>query len=111
VLGDPNYGALGSVIKIDPEHKGRIQLSVSVPIEPDFRQIFSEQALTHEKYEAGARILSPHILFPCNSRVGSVSIGGPVWRWGDGAGQQRGPGPRLTVCRFSLYLGNLGDSR
>ncbi len=55
VLGDPNYGALGSVIKIDPEHKGRIQLSVSVPIEPDFRQIFSEQALTHEKYEAGAR--------------------------------------------------------
>ena len=57
MLGEPHYGALGSVIKIDPEHKGRIQLRFTVSAEPDFRQLFSQQAQLHEKYETGRSTL------------------------------------------------------
>jgi hypothetical protein len=53
MLGDPHYGALGTVLKIDPEHSGRIQLRFTVPTEPDFSQLFSQQAQLHERYEAG----------------------------------------------------------
>ena len=57
MLGEPHYGALGSVMKIDPEHKGRIQLRFTVSAEPDFRQLFSQQAQLHEKYETGRSTL------------------------------------------------------
>ena len=43
MLGQPHYGAQGEVIKIDPEHKGRIQLKFQVrkpTCEKDFCQNF-----------------------------------------------------------------------
>merc|ERR1719410_347709 len=41
MLGQPHYGAQGEVIKIDPEHKGRIQLKFTVNQEPNLSAVMS----------------------------------------------------------------------
>ena len=43
MLGQPHYGAQGIVRKIDPEHKGRIQLRFEVPEEPDLGPVVAAQ--------------------------------------------------------------------
>ena len=50
MLGNPHYGAQGSVIKIDPEHKGRIQLKFEVP---DLAPVVAAQSSSVERYEVG----------------------------------------------------------
>merc|ERR1719483_1683451 len=67
MLGQPHYGAQGSVIKIDPEHKGRIQLRFEVGEEPDLAEVMSKQAVLSERYEPGFRAaqklgMSSHIM-------------------------------------------------
>ena len=37
MLGQPHYGVKGEVLKINPEHKGKIQLKFTVHPEPDHR--------------------------------------------------------------------------
>ena len=53
MLGQPHYGAQGKVIKIDPEHQGRIQLKFTVNPEPDLSGIISRQR--SESYMPGYR--------------------------------------------------------
>eukprot|EP00092_Neocalanus_flemingeri_P006262 GFUD01006736.1.p1 GENE.GFUD01006736.1~~GFUD01006736.1.p1 ORF type:complete len:1636 (+),score=540.21 GFUD01006736.1:158-5065(+) len=67
MLGQPHYGAQGQVIKIDPEHKGRIQLKFEVGEEPDMTDVMAKQAVMTERYEPGFRAaqklgISSHIL-------------------------------------------------
>merc|ERR1719300_2134849 len=67
MLGQPHYGAQGEVIKIDPEHKGRIQLKFEVTDEPDLSKAITMQEKVAEKYEPGYRAsqrlgMSSHIL-------------------------------------------------
>ena len=49
MLGNPHHGAQGSVVKIDPEHKGRIQLRFEVGEEPDLGQVMERQARATER--------------------------------------------------------------
>ena len=53
MLGQPHYGAKGEVLKIDPEHKGRIQLKFTVHPEPDLSGIISRHFT--ESYMPGYR--------------------------------------------------------
>jgi len=67
MLGQPHYGAQGEVIKIDREHKGRIQLKFEVTDEPDLSKAITMQEKVAEKYEPGYRAsqrlgMSSHIL-------------------------------------------------
>jgi len=55
MLGQPHYGAQGQVKKIDPEHKGRIQLHFEVGDEPDLTEVMSKQSKVAERYEPGFR--------------------------------------------------------
>ena len=49
MLGNPHHGAQGTVVKIDPEHKGRIQLRFEVGEEPDLGQVMERQARATER--------------------------------------------------------------
>ena len=65
MLGQPHYGAKGEVLKIDPEHKGRIQLKFTVHPEPDLSGIISRHFT--ESYMPGYRAaqrtgISGHVL-------------------------------------------------
>jgi len=67
MLGQPHYGAQGQVIKIDPEHKGRIQLRFEVGTEPDLTDVMDKQDRLSERYEPGFRAaqklgMSSHVM-------------------------------------------------
>lgn len=67
MLGDPCYGALGTVLKIDPAHAGRVQLRFRVREEPDLRAVFARQGEVQDTYETGYRAaqhlgITSHIL-------------------------------------------------
>ena len=67
MLGQPHYGAQGQVIKIDPEHKGRIQLRFEVGEEADLSEVMGRQGMLTERYEPGYRVaqklgMSGHIM-------------------------------------------------
>jgi len=67
MLGQPHYGAQGQVIKIDPEHKGRIQLRFEVGPEPDLTKVMEKQDRMTERYEPGFRAaqklgMSSHVM-------------------------------------------------
>merc|ERR1719369_675513 len=76
MLGQPHYGSQGWVTKIDPAHKGRIQLRFIVPAEPDLQEVATRQANTSTPYvpgyHAGQQLgISSHIL----SRItGSIFV-------------------------------------
>ena len=53
MLGQPHYGAQGEVIKIDPEHKGRIQLKFQIGQEPDLSGVMMKQSRNNENYMPG----------------------------------------------------------
>ena len=66
MLGQPHYGAQGEVIKIDPEHKGRIQLKFTVNQEPNLSSVMSRQTRSENYmpgYRAGQRCgVSGHVV-------------------------------------------------
>ena len=55
MLGQPHYGAQGKVLKIDPEHKGRIQLKFIISPEPELSGVMSKHSRTGESYMPGYR--------------------------------------------------------
>ena len=55
MLGQPHYGAQGEVIKIDPEHKGRIQLKFRVSPEPELGAVMARQSKSGDAYMPGYR--------------------------------------------------------
>merc|ERR1719419_2072676 len=66
MLGQPHYGAQGEVIKIDPEHKGRIQLKFTGNQEPNLSSVMSRQTRSENYmpgYRAGQRCgVSGHVV-------------------------------------------------
>ena len=54
MLGQPHYGAKGEVLKINPEHKGKIQLKFTVHPEPDLSGFVSRHFT--ESYMLGYRV-------------------------------------------------------
>ncbi|XP_071541169.1 5'-3' exoribonuclease 1 [Panulirus ornatus] len=67
MLGQPHYGCMGEVIEIDPSHKGRIRVAMTVALEPNFDVVKQRQNQLVEKYMTGyiaaQRIgLSSHLL-------------------------------------------------
>ena len=67
MLGQPHYGAQGEVIKIDPEHKGRIQLRFVVDDEPDISSIIVKPGRKPKFYMPGFKAsqrvgVSPHVV-------------------------------------------------
>ena len=55
MLGQPHYGAQGEVIKIDPEHKGRIQLRFMVDEEPDLSEVMARTGRKQKFYCLASR--------------------------------------------------------
>ena len=53
MLGSPHYGAQGSVLRIAPEHQGRIQLKFEAAPEPDLAPVVASQAGSQERWEVG----------------------------------------------------------
>ena len=53
LVGQPHYGAQGHAIKIDPEHKERIQRRFEVGEEPGLSIVMAKQQASHddERYE------------------------------------------------------------
>ena len=67
MLGQPHYGCQGEVIKIDPEHKGRIQLRFMVDDEPDLSEVMARTGRKQKFYlpgfKAGQRLgISSHVV-------------------------------------------------
>ncbi|XP_050708654.1 5'-3' exoribonuclease 1-like isoform X2 [Eriocheir sinensis] len=53
MLGQPHYGSLGEVIEIDPNHKGRIRVAMTVANEPNFDMVRSKQGQLSDRYLTG----------------------------------------------------------
>ena len=67
LAAEPCFGALGRVVKIDPEHKGRIQLKFLVTDEPDLAPVFKKQGEVHNTFENSYRAakylgISSHVM-------------------------------------------------
>lgn len=67
MIGQPNYGCQATVLKIDKEHKGRIQLSVIEPMEPNLSGVKKKQQDQREHYFPGFKAaqklgISSHLL-------------------------------------------------
>ena len=66
MLGQPHYGSMGSVLEVDPQHHGRVRVSMTVLTEPQLtiaKEVFSK---TTERYMTGAQCasrtsISPHL--------------------------------------------------
>ena len=76
MLSEPAYGCQGSVIKISPQHKGRIQINLRQINEPDFTDIIQRKDRFALRYLPGYRAaqqlgISSHLL----SRItGSIFV-------------------------------------
>ncbi|KAG7166243.1 5'-3' exoribonuclease 1-like [Homarus americanus] len=67
MLGHPYYGCMGEVIEIDPSHKGRIRVAMTVASDPNFEVVKQRQGQLVDRYMTGyfasQRIgMSSHIL-------------------------------------------------
>ncbi|XP_063888211.1 5'-3' exoribonuclease 1-like [Scylla paramamosain] len=83
MLGQPHYGAMGEVIEIDPSHKGRIRVAMTVMHEPSFDVVRGKQNQLEERYmtayHAAQRLgISSHLL---SRLTGTVFLAPPM---GDG---------------------------
>nr|XP_045617221.1 5'-3' exoribonuclease 1-like isoform X2 [Procambarus clarkii] len=53
MLGQPHYGCMGEVIEIDPSHKGRIRVAMTVTSEPNFDVVKQKQDQLEDRYMSG----------------------------------------------------------
>ncbi|XP_053648678.1 5'-3' exoribonuclease 1 isoform X1 [Cherax quadricarinatus] len=82
MLGQPHYGCMGEVIEIDPNHKGRIRVAMTVTSEPNFDVVKQKQSLLQDRYMGGYFAaqkvgISSHLLARITGTVFLVPPSGP----------------------------------